>query len=591
MAEQALEKKYNIQAKPILKWAGGKTQMLKDLLPKVPASYGRYIEPFIGGGAMFFALNPNDAIIADNNNTFNIKGWEQSIQIAYKTNMACDVIIPEEAQSWISIVPKTRALVNESVTLNIASNNAGPERSAVVKVVAANNNESFAEYTITQAQRYYIEYTSTDGSTIIPYSSYAFGATIIRNEYTDGKGYIDFDAPVTSIGERAFYECTSLTSITIPDSVTWIGYNAFSGCSSLASITIPDSVTAIGSGAFCGCGGELIITSKIVEENYTLSNYPQQNGWLSGAKFTKLTIGDSVTSIGDYAFRNCSSLTSITIPDSVTEIGNYAFRNCTSLTSITIPDSVTSIGKEVFYGCASLTSITIPDSVTEIGYEAFWFCTSLTSITIPDSVTSIGSSAFRDCTSLKKITIPTSVDSIDTYAFEGNSALDTVIIASHKIYLGGKAFDNCDSLKAVYILSDSVPDCMISQQQRPFLTGTPRTPAPRGTLYVPIGCKDKYPERITMDFAEVVEMDMTALRQATGIATPAIDDASVAIGVENGKIIISGCNEGETISIYSMDGKLLKHTTADNNEEELSIDNLSGTIVVRIGAKAYKVKL
>ena len=67
MAEQALEKKYNIQTKPILKWAGGKTQMLKDLLPKVPASYGRYIEPFIGGGAMFFALNPNDAIIADSN--------------------------------------------------------------------------------------------------------------------------------------------------------------------------------------------------------------------------------------------------------------------------------------------------------------------------------------------------------------------------------------------------------------------------------------------------------------------------------------------------------------------------------------------
>ena len=223
----------------------------------------------------------NDAIIADNN-TFNLKGWAQSINIAYQTNVECEVIIPEEAQSWITLAPATRALVNKSATLNIAENNARAQRSAVVKVVAVNNNELVAEYTITQqSQRYFIEYTSADGYTITPYSG-AFDATIICNEYIDGKGYIDFDAPITSIGERAFSYCTSLTSITIPDGVTEIGSDAFAGCFSLTSITIPDGVT----------------------------------------------------SIGYYAFFGCSSLTSIAIPDSVTSIGNSALWHCSSLTSV-----------------------------------------------------------------------------------------------------------------------------------------------------------------------------------------------------------------------------------------------------------------
>ncbi|MBR4720542.1 MAG: leucine-rich repeat domain-containing protein, partial [Clostridia bacterium] len=132
----------------------------------------------------------------------------------------------------------------------------------------------------------------------------------------------------TSIGERAFEGCYSLTTITIPDSVTSIGEAAFRDCNSLTSITIPDSVT----------------------------------------------------SIGDDAFRNCESLTSITIPDSVTSIGGSAFSYCRSLTSITIPDSVTSIGEGAFYGCRSLTSITIPDSVTSIGERAFFWCSNLTDV-------------------------------------------------------------------------------------------------------------------------------------------------------------------------------------------------------------------
>ena len=158
---------------------------------------------------------------------------------------------------------------------------------------------------------------------------------------------------VTSIGESAFFYCSSLTSITIPDSVTSIGDYAFFNCSSLTSITIPDSVTSIGESAFYGC-----------------------------SSLTSITIPDGVTSIGNTAFSYCSSLTSITIPDSVTSIGDYAFRNCSSLTSITIPNSVTSIGNNTFRLCKSLTIITIPDSVTSIGESAFDNCKNLKTISL-----------------------------------------------------------------------------------------------------------------------------------------------------------------------------------------------------------------
>ena len=152
---------------------------------------------------------------------------------------------------------------------------------------------------------YSIMYTSSDGNVVTPYSATVFGANIISNTYVNGQGIIAFDRSVTSIGERAFYECTSLTNITIPDTVTSIGEIAFAYCSGLISVTIPDSVTEIGSMAFRVC-----------------------------TSLTSVTISDSVTSIRDYAFYYCTSLASVTIGDSVTSIGQYAFAYCHSLTSV-----------------------------------------------------------------------------------------------------------------------------------------------------------------------------------------------------------------------------------------------------------------
>ena len=161
--------------------------------------------------------------------------------------------------------------------------------------------------------------------------------------------------------------------------------------------------------------------------------------------------GYQVTSIGDYAFSECTSLTSVTIPEGVTSIGNLTFYGCTNLESVTIPDSVTSIGGYTFYGCISLGSVTIPDTVTSIGNSAFQGCTSLTSITIPNSVTSIGNSAFRGCTSITSVTIPNSVISIDSTAFYGCTSLTSATIPNSVTSIGSSAFGKCTSLTSVTI--------------------------------------------------------------------------------------------------------------------------------------------
>ena len=217
-----------------------------------------------------------------------------------------------------------------------------------------------------------------------------------------GIDFLSFSSNPLLYGGKLYINNELVTSIAIPDSVTSIGDYAFYNYTSLTSITIPKSVTEIGSCAFEDC-------NSITEVHYTgdiadwcgidfLSNF--SNPLLYGEKLyinnelvTSITIPDSVTEIGNFAFIGCTSLTSITIPDSVTEIGGYAFNGCTSLTSIIIPDSVTKIYDATFENCGSLESVALPKSVTNIDRWAFCGCTSLTSIVIPASVTYIGEEA------------------------------------------------------------------------------------------------------------------------------------------------------------------------------------------------------
>ena len=330
------------------------------------------------------------------------------------------------------------------------------------------------------------------------------------NEYSDEyTGYLGIPSSVlyngkfysvTSIGSYAFYNCSGLKSIEIPNSVTSIGIRAFQDCVKLQRITIGSSVTSIEENAFKNCTNlktvenlsSLNLTKgssdygyvayyadtfifvngdykwSVSDGSYTLvdyvgnateltlpANYNGEDYVIGGSAFrgnssiTSIEIPNSVTSIGSYAFDRCTGLTSITIPNSVTSIGQYTFYNCTGLTSITIPNSVTSIGSYAFYGCSGLTNVTIPNSVTSIENYAFEGCSGLKSVAIGNNVTSIGNNAFYGCSGLKSVTIPNSVTSIGNNAFYGCYGLKSVAIGNNVTSIGEDAFKNCKNLQTV----------------------------------------------------------------------------------------------------------------------------------------------
>ncbi|MBR5717283.1 MAG: leucine-rich repeat domain-containing protein [Bacteroidales bacterium] len=204
--------------------------------------------------------------------------------------------------------------------------------------------------------------------------------------------YDDVEYKVTTIKEYTFWECSKLTSVSIPNSVNTIKPFAFGNCS-LTSITIPNSVKAIEYRAFYYC-----------------------------ESLVSITLPESMTSIGDGVFVGCSSLTSITIPNGITSIGDDTFWACFSLSSVTIPNSVTTIGEYSFVDCRSLTFISIPNSVTSIGRSAFSFCKSLTTIIIGNSVNKIDNDAFEYCSALTDVyCLAESVPSTNGNAFNGSS--------------------------------------------------------------------------------------------------------------------------------------------------------------------------
>ncbi len=262
-------------------------------------------------------------------------------------------------------------------------------------------------------------------------------------------GSYTIPSSVTNIGDGAFIY-SSLSSVTIPNSVIGIGYQSFWNDNNLTTVAIPDSVTSIGNSAFNACYGLKSVTlgsgvasigyqafsDCSVLTNFTVAdgnlNYASAGGVLfdkgmttllqcpgglasyaipdgvtgiadnafNSCSLTNVTIGNSVASLGGSAFYNCSGLTSVTIPNNVGSIGWDAFGNCYNLTNVTIGSGVTNIGGYAFESCSGLTSITLGSGVTSIAYDAFYSCSSLTTVTIPASVTSIGSSCFLNCTKL-----------------------------------------------------------------------------------------------------------------------------------------------------------------------------------------------
>ncbi len=342
---------------------------------------------------------------------------------------------------------------------------------------------------------------------------------------SNGKDYTHND----KIGSFAFYNCSRLTSLTLPATITSIGNCAFYICSGLTSLTLPDGITSIDYSAFEGCSRlkevRLCINDNL--DTYLTKGHPYIDVdcgvkyYLNDKEITSIEIPSNVTSLGHCVFQNCSGLTSVTLPTGITEIGGSAFKNCSGLTSVTLPAGITSISNGAFKGCSGLTSLTLPAGITKIDYDTFSGCSGLTSITLPAGITKIDYDTFSGCSGLTSITLPAGLTQIDDYALSECSGLTSIYVYAEKVpKIGEDVFKGCEAKKCI--------------------------------LYVPKGTYDDYFISDFGYFENIVEFDATGIDKTT----TSTDVEEVSRYSVNGQRLV-GPTKGLNIVKYS-DGSVKK---------------------------------
>jgi len=255
---------------------------------------------------------------------------------------------------------------------------------------------------------------------------------------------INWGSQLKSISRSAFYGCTSLTSLTIPNTVTTIDNSAFYGCSSITSLTIGSKVTSIGFEAFRNCTG---LKSVSIPNSVTSIS---TNAFRDCTRITSVTMGTGLSEIPERCFAGCKSLETVSIGANVINIGISAFDDCPALSTINWGSQLKSISRSAFYGCTSLTSLTIPNTVTTIDNSAFYGCSGIRELTIGDKVTSIGYEAFKYCTGLKEVVIPEKVTGIGGHAFGYCDNIAEVYFPASLQTVGSYAFNGCEGITDVY---------------------------------------------------------------------------------------------------------------------------------------------
>ena len=418
--------------------------------------------------------------------------------------------------------------------------------------------------------------TWTDPVNGLIYESNGENATVSNGSNCKGnveiKAQIELEGKtynVTSIGAYAFYENSSVASVTIPEGVKTIGEAAFWMCTNLTKVSIPCSVTDIESSAFAMC---ILLTSITIPEGVKTIN---EGAFYFCFSLSEIIIPNSVTNIGYHAFEDCENLKSVAIPSSITTIGNSVFAGCTSLTEIAIPNSVTIIGYHAFEGCQSLKSVAIPSSVTYISEEAFKDCSSLTSLTvdgdnkkydsrnncnaiietetnelivgckntiIPNDIVYIGPSAFYGCTGLTEIIIPEGVIGLDNSAFSGCSNLKSITIPSSIAgIMGWYTFKDCSNLQTV-IMRTKNPYGFNSITWEGIPSGDDKP-----NLIIPVGTKEIYKVEGWAEGFNIIEDDNTGIinagnskkrRNAVNLMGVPVDRNHNGIIIMNGKKIL-----------------------------------------------------
>lgn len=465
-----------------------------------------------------------DAIVVANSE-YAIDAKEQTIEVELSSNIDYTISVADDGKDWISRVENTRVLTVKKIRFNIAENTSEDSRTSYI-AFASGNGISQNIKIIQQGELPAIHVATAGTLSQLIDSSVKDEITKLKITGKLNSTDLEFlrkmkkiqvldlsEVNMTSLWKRAFEDCTSLVSITLPDSMTSLGDYPFDGCKGLISInagksnsnyssidgvlydkngmtlilcpegkpsiTIPDRVSSIADGACSRC---VNLTSIIIPNSVTNIG---KGAFSNCVNLTSVTIPNSVTSIGDFAFQWCVELQSITIPTNLKSISRYAFVNCWGLTSVTISDGVTSINEGAFVACKSLISIAIPSSVTNISENAMSGSQSLmsinvdkdnsnyssidgvlydknvstlvqcpggkSSITIPHTVKTIRGGAFWGCINLTSITIPNSVESIGVSAFQACINLTSITIPNSVVYINNNAFCACKSLTSVTI--------------------------------------------------------------------------------------------------------------------------------------------
>ena len=274
----------------------------------------------------------------------------------------------------LSLYAADNGLITKQITIELEKAGTLPDRITSIKKYEITNLKIIGEINGTDlrmiremAGRDYIS-NSTDGKLSV--------LDLSKAKIVEGGVCYYYDCYTSNdvIGDRAFYGCSGLTSLTLPAGITKIGDDAFASCSGLTSLTLPAGITEIDDGAFWYCSG-----------------------------LTSLNLPAGITYIGWYAFYGCDGLTILTLPAGITRISRGAFTDCSGLTSLTLPAGITEIEPWAFIGCSGLTSLNLPAGITEIGSEAFRGCSGLTSLTLPAGITWIGYNAFDGCSGLTSI--------------------------------------------------------------------------------------------------------------------------------------------------------------------------------------------
>ncbi len=465
-----------------------------------------------------------DAIVITNNE-YEIDAKGQTIEVELSSNIDYTISIADDGKYWISRAENMRALSTQKIKFNIAENTSDDSRTSHITFTSSNGASQNIK--IIQQGLLPVIYVETAG-TLSRLIDSSVKDEITKLKITGKLNSTDMEflrrmkkievldlseVNMTSPWERAFEDCKSLVSITLPDSMTSLGDYAFNGCEDLisikaskkssnylsidgvlydkngttlilcprgkSSINIPDRVSSIADGACARC---INLTSIIIPSSVTNIG---KNAFSNCASLVSITIPNSVTSIGDYVFSWCTELKSITIPTNLKNISRYAFLNCWGLSSVTISDGVSSISEGAFVACKSLISIAIPSSVTNISKNSMSSIQSLTSInvdkdnskyssidgvlydkdatilmqcpggktsiTIPNTVKTIGDGAFWGCINLISFTIPASVENIGENAFQWCKNLATLTIPNSVIHIGEYAFGSCTNLASVTI--------------------------------------------------------------------------------------------------------------------------------------------